>query len=68
MSTIPPHEDATHPNNGVKFLSGRKCLDCDNQAGTAWSPHWCQSCNAKRINGIAEGFTKIADKFAGMKA
>lgn len=49
-----PYEDPNNPNNGPQHHTGKPCVEhgCTNPAGTAWSPFWCQSCNAKRMNRI----------------
>lgn len=50
-----PFEDPNNLGNSEKYHTGKECIEpgCDNPAGTAWSPYWCQSCNAKRINKIS---------------
>ena len=50
-----PHQDPTDTRNGPKHQTGKPCIEpgCDQPAGTAWSPFWCQPCNAKRIDSIS---------------
>lgn len=60
-----PYEDPANPNNSPTYHSGKPCAtpNCRHPAGTAWSPSWCQSCNAKRmneINQVAEPFQRQA--------
>ncbi len=59
------YEDPTHENNGPEHYSGKSCVEkgCDNPAGTAWSPHWCQMHNAERINRISKNLREIRDSF-----
>ena len=33
---------------------------CDNKPGSKWGPHWCQSCDEKRIAHLDGQFKKIA--------
>lgn len=49
-----PWEDQDDPRNGRQWLTGKPCVEprCGNPAGTAWSPLWCQPCNAERLNRI----------------
>jgi hypothetical protein len=58
-----PYEDPNHPWNGLKYRSGQLCIErgCNNPAGTAWSPYWCQPCNAKRMNSIRASMEEIAE-------
>ena len=47
-------EDPADPNNGPRYLTGKLCIErCGRPAGTAWSPYWCQPCNAARMNRIS---------------
>lgn len=45
------YEDPEHESNGEKYHTGKVCHTpgCHNPAGTRWSPHWCQKCNAQRM-------------------
>ena len=60
-----PYEDPNHPSNGVKYQTGKKCIEkeCENPAGTAWSPYWCQVHNAERMNRITEHLNEIEERF-----
>jgi len=43
-------EDPAHPLNGQEYRTGKLCIEgCGREAGTYWSPHWCQPCNAARM-------------------
>jgi len=49
-------ENPNDPWNGPQYLTGKACIalgaPCYKPAGTLWSPHWCQSCNAARMRRI----------------
>ena len=49
--------------NSEKYRTGKKCIDCENPAGTAWSPLWCQPCNAKRMFRLDKQFKMIDETF-----
>ena len=52
------YQDPNDPLNGPAHHSGRLCDEgCGRPAGTAWSPYWCQPCNAARMDRIG-GFLK----------
>lgn len=55
------YKDPNHEGNSSKYLTGKKCieLDCENPAGTRWSPHWCFSCNVERIERINGQFDNM---------
>ncbi len=36
---------------------------CENEAGTRWSPHWCERCNKLRLDHITNSFEKIQKIF-----
>jgi hypothetical protein len=55
-------DDKNDPRNGPKYLTGKACIGlggikCESPAGTAWSPHWCQPCNAARMRNITANLT-----------
>jgi len=52
-------ENPNHELNSDKYHTGEKCIDCDNPAGTAWSPLWCFECNVKRMRRIDERFKNL---------
>jgi hypothetical protein len=58
------HHDPDDPLNGPEHRSGRTCVEkgCNNPAGTAWSPYWCQSCNAARMDHIAQQLGKLLNR------
>ena len=52
---IESYADPDHGFNGPEFYTGKMCVEgCGRSAGTVWSPHWCQPCNAKRMRRITE--------------
>jgi hypothetical protein len=58
-----PYEDPNNPGNGPKYHTGKLCIEgCGRPAGTLWSPHWCQPCNAARMTRVSQGFKLIADQ------
>lgn len=56
------YHDPAHPHNGPQYHTGKPCIErgCTNPAGTAWSPVWCQPCNAKRMDRISGSLEKMA--------
>lgn len=54
QAAIPRYADPADPLNGLTYRTDKPCLTrgCPNQAGTHWSPLWCQPCNAKRLQNI----------------
>jgi hypothetical protein len=57
-----PYEDPNNIGNSQKYHTGKLCIEgCGRPAGTAWSPFWCQECNAKRINRISEELLSIVN-------
>lgn len=47
------YQDPNDPLNGPEYHTGKLCCEgCGRPAGTAWSPHWCQPCNAARMDRI----------------
>lgn len=58
---MPGYNDPTDERNGPKYHTGKKCIEgeCNNPAGTAWSPHWCFECNVKRIDRINKQFDEL---------
>jgi|LSQX01.3.fsa_nt_gb hypothetical protein len=67
MAEIIPggYNDKNCEKNSAKYHTGKKCIEhnCNNPAGTAWSPYWCVDCNIKRIDNITEQFKAIQRKF-----
>jgi len=63
------YNDPDDDGNSSKYHTGKECIekDCDNPAGTAWSPHWCFECNTKRIDNIKKSIDEIDKKFAALK-
>lgn len=56
-----PCEDPSNPGNGFAHRTGKRCIEfgCDNPAGTAWSPYWCQPCNAARMQRITDSLCNV---------
>ena len=59
-------------NKGGKVM---KCIGfgefegkCLNEAGTKWSPYWCERCNALRFEHIDKRFAKLGKRFDELKA
>lgn len=46
------YKDRKHEGNSEKYHTGKKCIECDNKAGTRWSPLWCVDCNIRRMDRI----------------
>jgi hypothetical protein len=55
-----PHHDPNHLMNGPEYHTGKPCIEkgCDEPAGTAWSPLWCQRHNAERLDRISGRLTE----------
>lgn len=63
MSALEPHRDPEHPHNSAEHHTGQMCVEkCGRPAGTAWSPYWCQPCNAERIDRILERFARLTGR------
>ena len=54
-------EDPGHEGNSAAYHTGEPChtKDCDNPAGTWWSPHWCFEHNVERIKRITSSLDDI---------
>lgn len=35
---------------------------CENEAGSAWGPYWCQRCDELRMNHISARFDEIEER------
>lgn len=59
------YRDPDNDANGPSHHTGETCIEngCNQSAGTAWSPYWCQSCNAKRMDRISSNLAEIVDSF-----
>lgn len=54
------YRDPSDEHNGPKYHTGKPCIEgCGRPAGTAWSPLWCQPCNAARMDGIGAQFDQM---------
>lgn len=51
-----PFEDLQHEGNSSSYHTGKQCIEenCNNPAGTAWSPIWCFEHNVERIRRITK--------------
>lgn len=60
-----PTHDPEHRGNAPAYWTGKTCIEkgCENPAGTAWSPLWCQTHNAERMDRIDAGFATILKQF-----
>lgn len=64
-----PYQDPNDPRNGPKYHTGNPCIErCRRPAGTAWSPHWCQPCNAERLGRIDRSLQAIARRLDSEEA
>lgn len=58
-----PYEDPNHEYNSERYHTGQLCVGCHvKPAGTRWSPHFCQKCNAERINRVDDQLNKILSR------
>lgn len=59
--TLGAFEDPNHKGNSKKYHIGAPCIkpNCEQPAGTAWSPLLCFECNVKRIRKINQQFINI---------
>jgi len=58
------YNDRECENNSSKYHTGKKCIEpnCNNSAGTAWSPLWCVDCNIKRMDRISKQLNELIKK------
>jgi len=58
------YNDKKCEGNSSKCRIGGKCIEinCNNPAGTAWSPYWCVDCNIKRMDKITKQLDDIVNK------
>lgn len=68
MNELPAYADPAHPGNSAEHHTGKPCIekDCDEPAGTAWSPFWCFGCNVKRMQRIDASLTTMLAEY-GLK-
>ncbi len=47
----------------LNITQAKKCIekDCNNPAGTRWSPYWCKECNIKRMDNITKNLEEFAN-------
>ena len=66
MTDAKRYADPADRLNGEEYHSGKPCIEngCDNPAGTAWSPLWCQPCNVKRMERIGAALKAVELTFA----
>jgi hypothetical protein len=58
---VKKHWNAESDENAESWHTGKACIEkgCNEKAGTAWSPHWCWECNAKRLDRITRGLEEL---------
>ena len=63
MKEIKGYKNPKDEGHGSKYHTGKKCIekDCNNHAGTRWSPYWCKECNIKRMDNITKNFEEFAN-------
>lgn len=55
------YHDPADPANGSEHHTGKLCIEgCGRPAGTAWSPYWCQPCNAERMDRVGAQLRALA--------
>lgn len=62
-----PYADPNHSGNGPEHLTGATCItfDCEEPAGTWWSPLWCQRCNTDRMDRIGRRLREMLEYAEG---
>lgn len=57
-------EDPNNEGNSEKYHTGKVCIEpnCQNPAGTAWSPVWCFECNVKRMKRISKSLHSMVNE------
>lgn len=40
---------------------------CNNEAGTPWTPYWCNKCDELRRNKLSKSLQDIQEKFKSVK-
>jgi len=65
MSELPAYADLNNPGNGPDHRTGKPCIveGCTEEAGTAWSPHWCPQHNIERMSRITRQLRAIVKGF-----
>lgn len=58
------YQDPENELNSSKYHTGNIFIirGCGNQAGTAWSPYFCQKCNSERMNRISASFNSLIEE------
>lgn len=58
------YRDPDDRGNSTKFHTGTTCIvpECNDPAGTYWSPYWCFNHNVKRINKINDHLASMVEK------
>jgi hypothetical protein len=55
------HPDCQTPAGHVcQKPSGRRCVDCNEPAGTLWGPYWCPDCDETRLNRVSAQIQALA--------
>lgn len=57
------YQDPNDSLNGPQYRTGKPCIEpgCERPAGAHWSRHWCQPCNAKRMDRITRSLEQLAN-------
>ena len=55
-------DDVRHDGYSVKHRSGKRCVTCGKPAGTAWSPHFCPTCDIERKASITKSLENMIKK------
>ena len=45
-------KDGRYEHVECRRPTGRTCIDCGKEAGTAWGPYWCPDCDVLRLDRI----------------
>lgn len=58
------YKDPNDPGNGNGYHTGLSCINnnCDEPAGTLWSPYWCVKHNIQRMDMITMQILQIVDE------
>jgi hypothetical protein len=60
MTELLAFEDPDHEGNSEKYHTGKKCIECEKPAGTAWGPFWCFEHNVSRMKRISAQLDQLA--------
>jgi len=65
---LEPFEDPNNKGNSYIYYTGKPCIEpeCNEPAGTVWSPFWCFKHNVERIKRISIQLDNIVKNKAGI--